>query len=395
MPAERLRVALVAGTLAQGGAEKQLVYMVRALVAADVDVRVYCLAEGEHYAAAVRSLVGGPVWIGRRAAPPVRLLALIRELQPFRPHVVQAGHFYVNLYVWAAAKVCGALSIGSIRGDGTIDVRGAGLWGRWLVRAPRMLIVNSHSARRYAVHQGVDPAAIRVIAGVLDASAVSPPGKTRPADGPAASIVAVSVASLIEAKRLDRFLGALAKARRSLPTLRGVIAGEGPERGRLEAMASTLGLGADGVCFAGHCADVPSLLASADLLVLTSDHEGCPNVLLEAMAAGLPVVTTPAGDAAMLVTDGATGFVVDFNDEDALAERIVRLARSPGLRACLGAAGRERALRDFRADALADRLLAAYRAGATRMGGTGRVAMLSQLALTGLEDHVDAEFGPR
>ena len=85
-----LRVAFVAGTLGQGGAEKQLVYIVRALMQAGVDVRVYSLTRGEHYEPALRSLGADMRWIGKRSSPASRLLSLVRDLRDFKPHVVQS-----------------------------------------------------------------------------------------------------------------------------------------------------------------------------------------------------------------------------------------------------------------------------------------------------------------
>jgi glycosyltransferase involved in cell wall biosynthesis len=318
----------------------------------------------------------------------LRLALLVRALWRFRPHVVQAAHFYVNLYAAAAAKACGALSIGSIRSDGVKDLRDAGFWGRWQLRSPRMLIVNSRAARLHAVRKGIEASAVHVIAGVLDAPTALE-GRVRQPHRPDGAVVAVAVASLIADKRLERFLGALANARRSVPGLRGMIAGNGPDRRRLESIAATLGLTPEAICFTGHYADVSAFLRSADMLILTSDHEGCPNAILEAMAVGLPVVTTPAGDAAWLVGDGVAGFVVDFDDVDGLAERMIRLAQAPELRVRLGAAGRERVLRDFCPDALAAQLFSAYRAGARRVG---RRVLLDYLDSAGLEDDVDAEL---
>jgi glycosyltransferase involved in cell wall biosynthesis len=389
MHAERLRVAIIAGTLAQGGAEKQLVYMARALVAAGVDVRVWCLARG-HYESALRELGIDPVWIGRRGAPPLRLAALVRALRPFRPHVVQAAHFYTNLYAALAAKPYGALSIGTMRSDGVKDLRDAGIWGRWLLRLPRVLVVNSRAARDHAILRGREPAAVHVIPSVLDAPTAARTRQPAAADG---AVVALSVAGLTADKRLDRFLRALAAARRALPRLRGVIAGDGPDRGRLEALAAALGLTPEGVRFVGHSTDVPALFTACDIFVLTSDHEGCPNALLEAMAAGLPVITTPAGDAGWLVQDGIGGFVVEFDDLDGLVERMLTLGRSPELRTQFGGAGRERVTRDFRSDALSVQMISAYRTGARRMRDTGRPGMAALLGSAGLEDHVDAESG--
>src|SRR5258706_15129835 len=131
-------------------------------------------------------------------------------------------------------------------------------------------------------------------------------------------------------------------ARQEVLDLKGILIGDGPERPRLEALANKLGLLPDGLLFLGRRNDVPALLAQASMLVLSSDHEGFPNVLLEAMAARLPVITTPAGDAGLVVQEGITGYVLPFDDIDAMAERMVRLAKSPDLRHTLGEAGRRR-----------------------------------------------------
>ena len=93
---DRLRVALIAGTLRQGGAEKQAVYMARALRDAGVDVRLYCLTRGEFHEARLRALGVPPRWVGRRGNPALRLLALAREFREFRPQIVQACHFFTT-----------------------------------------------------------------------------------------------------------------------------------------------------------------------------------------------------------------------------------------------------------------------------------------------------------
>lgn len=364
MPSDRLRVAFVAGTLAQGGAEKQLVYMAIALQQSGVDARVYCLRRGEHFESVLRNAGVDTVWVGQRTAPVLRLAALSHALGRFRPHIVQAAHFYANLYSTAAARLCGALAIGTVRGDAVIDLRENGAWGRWLLKAPPVLITNSETARRNAIAQGVRPAAVHVVANVLGGrDRPDRPGQLRDRSDDAVRVVAV--ASLIRAKRLDRFLAALAAARRDLPRLQGMIAGEGGERRRLEAQAAAHGLLPDGVRFLGRCADVASLLAGADMLVLTSDNEGFPNALLEAMEAGIPIVTTPAGDAGQVVVNGETGYVVDFEDGAAMAERIVRLGSDPELRARLGSAGRRRVRTVFGSERLGERLLDVYRVAAT------------------------------
>ena len=101
-------------------------------------------------------------------------------------------------------------------------------------------------------------------------------------------------------------------------------------------------------------------MRQADMLVLSSEHEGFPNVVLEAMAARLPVVATPAGDVKRVVSDGETGYVVPSDDVRAMAERMVRLATSATLRRELGNAGRVRVEQSYSFSALGGRLRSVY-----------------------------------
>ena len=117
-----------------------------------------------------------------------------------------------------------------------------------------------------------------------------------------------------------------------------------------------------GLQFLGRRQDVPVLLRRADVFLLTSEHEGFPNVLLEAMAARLPVVTTPAGDAGRLVKDGTTGYVVSFNDVQGMVQRVLQLAKSPPLRQRFGGAGRQQVEERYSYVGLPRCLLATYRA---------------------------------
>jgi glycosyltransferase involved in cell wall biosynthesis len=369
-----LRVALIAGTLTQGGAEKQLVYMTRALQRSGVDVRVYALTRGEFYDAALRASGIAPVWVGRLGSPPLRIAAIAAALRDFRPHVVQATHFYVNLYVSAVASLYGAVAIGAVRNDTLFDVAANGRWGSWLLRAPRALLVNSHAARRNAEALGVDPLAIHVLPNaisLLDFDAGAPSGE-RPMERPMRAhpqpLTVAAAGRLVPAKRFDRFLEALALARREIPELGGVLIGDGPERDALRTAAEAHGLLPDGVRFLGRRDDIPALLRGATMYALTSDHEGFPNVVMEAMAAGLPVITTPAGDAGVVVEDEVTGYVVPASDVGGMAERMVRLARSPELRRRFGDAGRRRVEEEYSFERLGERLLGAYRTMAERQG---------------------------
>jgi glycosyltransferase involved in cell wall biosynthesis len=364
-----LRVALVAGTLVQGGAEKQLVYMARALRAAGVDVRVYSLTRGEFYDGVLARLGLPPHWFGRSGNRFRRLIALTAALREFRPHIIQATHFYTNLYAALSALLCNSLAIGCCRNDVFSEVRDVKPLGGWSLRLPPALLVNSDAAKRNAQVLGVKPEKIQVVSNVIDLDAFD---RETELDGPTGHAeldqpkaegrrpVALAIGRLVEQKRFDRFLAALARARWAVPGLKGFLVGEGPGRAVLEERACALGPLPDHLAFLGHRRDVPALLRRADILVLSSGYEGFPNVVLEAMAARVPVITTPAGDAAAVVQDGVAGYVIPFEDEEGMAASIIRLAESPGLRSRLGEAGRVRAERDYSPDGLAERLLSIY-----------------------------------
>ena len=375
-PQDSLRVALLAGGLARGGAEKQLVYMARALREAGACVRVHTLGQGEFHEAALCDADLDPICVGRVANPALRLMTFTRALRRFRPHVVQAAHFYVNLYVALGSRLAGALAVGAVRSDVVLDLQTTGRWGGLLLRAPSALVTNSYAARETATRLGIRRAKIHVVPNVIETSAFDRAWRSRPGARNAGRVVVILVATLLREKRVDRFLDGLALARRSAPELSGVVVGDGPERVSLEAQARRLGLLPDGMEFRGSSDEVPRLMAEADMLALTSDHEGLPNVILEAMAARLPVVTTPAGDAGVIIEDGVSGFVVPFDSVAALADRLTRLARSPALRRELGEAGYERVTTRYACAGLADRLLAVYRVVAQQ---TGQLRVLDKL----------------
>src|SRR5262249_8281415 len=134
----------------------------------------------------------------------------------------------------------------------------------------------------------------------------------------------VCVGRLIPLKRVDMFLRALAAARSVEPTLRGTIVGHGPEETRLQQLATKLRRFPDALRFLGFGEDVIDILQQSSIFVFCSESEGTPNVIIEAMAASVPVITTPAGDAPDLVQQARAGYVVPFGNTDAMAEAMVR-----------------------------------------------------------------------
>ncbi|HEX4884748.1 MAG TPA: TIGR03088 family PEP-CTERM/XrtA system glycosyltransferase [Casimicrobiaceae bacterium] len=156
------------------------------------------------------------------------------------------------------------------------------------------------------------------------------------------------------ANLLRAFARALALRQSQAPRLRLVIAGDGPERARVEALVREAGL-EHSVWLTGERADVPDLLRGLDVFVLSSRGEGVSNTILEAMACGLPVVATRVGANADLVVDGTTGRIVPPSDSAALGDAIVAYADDPTLAKDHGRAGRQRAEQQFSLDRMVDR----------------------------------------
>jgi glycosyltransferase involved in cell wall biosynthesis len=141
-------------------------------------------------------------------------------------------------------------------------------------------------------------------------------------------------------------LGALAQLRSLERVWKAVLVGSGPDRGALEELASARGIAAR-VRFAGFHAEVSPFYAIADVLVLPSHSEGSSNVLLEAMAAGVPIVATTAGGNPEIVLDGQTGLLVRVGDLRGLAAAIALLLQERELVARLVDAAAARARREF------------------------------------------------
>jgi glycosyltransferase involved in cell wall biosynthesis len=183
---------------------------------------------------------------------------------------------------------------------------------------------------------GAAPARLRLLRNFVDTDYFTP--APRPENGP---VKIAAVGRLTEQKRFDRFLRVIARIDRIESPVKAMIAGDGPLREQLERQAAELGLLGRVVEFKGKTADTREVYREADLLALTSDWEGTPNVALEAMASGLPVSATSVGDAPEIIEDGVSGLLAAPEDEDKMAGNLLTLIRDARLRAAFGSRARE------------------------------------------------------
>lgn len=158
----------------------------------------------------------------------------------------------------------------------------------------------------------------------------------------AGSLVILQVARLDYLKDHGTAIRTIDRVLQKCPRARLVLVGDGPEEPQIRELVRQRGLEPH-VQFLGLRTDVARLLQAADIFLLTSISEGIPLTLIEAMAAGIPIVATRVGGIGEVVADGSTGLLAPSGDHSSLAEQILRLSENAALRRELGAEGRERA----------------------------------------------------
>jgi L-malate glycosyltransferase len=278
----------------------------------------------------------------------LRIASIVRAT---RPHVVH----------WHAARAHALGAMAALMAPGPrrvlsrrVDFRVRGSAGSRLLYALPIdaIAAISGGVRDALLASGVPARRIEVIPSGIDLAPFDEPfdrAAARRALGLAPDdVLAIQVAALAPHKSQTTLLRAAALLRDRSPRLHVWIAGEGELRDALLSEHRALHLD-DRVRFLGFRDDVTALLRAADLFVLSSYLEGLGTSILDAMAAGLPVVATQVGGIPEAVRDGETGFLVPPRNPAALAEAMARLAGDAALRGALGGRGRE-AVREFGAD---------------------------------------------
>jgi glycosyltransferase involved in cell wall biosynthesis len=249
-----------------------------------------------------------------------------------------------------------------------LGVRGA-LYRRldlWLMRRFDHLIAVSHATRNEMVAAGVPPYLISVIHNAIDTEEWAPrsirPTLREELGIPQDSLVLGYVGRIMPEKDLDTWLRAAAVVGRQYPEAQFVLVGEGRDAStldQLQRLATDLGI-AERVHFPGYRARLLPVYAAFDLFVLTSRREGLPNSILEAMAMGLPVVTTDVAGTKELVLHEQTGYILPQGDVTGLAQAMATLTGSAQLRQAMGLAGRKRVEHEFSFPGRLQRIEALY-----------------------------------
>jgi glycosyltransferase involved in cell wall biosynthesis len=367
-PSDIARVAFVITGLDVGGAEKCLTQLALHLDRRQFAPEVYSLQARPTVARAslVDQLEAGGIPIhfldATSAWSAPRAIAQLRgHFRRQRPHVVQSFLYHANVVAILAARLAAIPQVftGLRVADPNPYRRQV---ERWLYRFAALNACVSSSVAEVYVRSGFAllqnaseighdqlwQRRLLVIPNAIDVAAYD---DAQPADLSfcgcgAERRVILFVGRLDRQKGLDWLLTCLPDLLAQLPNFELVLAGDGPQRDALMRQAVQLAV-ADRVHFLGWRQDIPQVLKRADLLVLPSRYEGMPNVLLEALAAGVPIVATRAEGTQEVLGDLAESCLVDFGRSHDLITKVVQAATDSTLRGTLVAAGKERMRRDF------------------------------------------------
>ena len=230
------------------------------------------------------------------------------------------------------------------------------------------VLCNGHAVRDHVIGRRRLPQPVSVIPNGVDADTFRPlpqlRGRERARFGLSDEhFVFGTIGNIRPVKNIPLLLRAFARVVAIAPRARLLCVGGGPQLGDMQALASSLGL-ADRVVFTGQVNDVRPPLAAMDAFALSSRHEGNPNVVLQAMATALPVVSTSVGEVPFVIEEGRSGLLIAPDDESALAGALGGLVSDPKRCRTLGDAARRRVIESFSATQMIARYAAFMRAAA-------------------------------
>lgn len=358
----RLRILHTESSLGWGGQEIRVLTEARALARRGHELTLAAPAESRIFEATRRYGVEGlAIPIGRKS-----LQGLFAMTGLLRDREFDVVNTHSSTDSWLAALACLVLR----RAPPIVRTRHISaplrrnFSTRWLYRSATERIVTTGEKLRLQVIEeaGVDPSRVVSIPTGIDLERFRPgeAGAAKSALGLPPEAFVIGIVATLRSWKGHRYLFE-AFAKRADAGSRLVVVGDGPQREALEALARELAV-AGRVTFAGNREDVAPWLRAFDLFCLPSyANEGVPQALMQAMATGLAVVTTPVGSIAEIVEDGVSGLLVPPENADALREAIDALAGHPARRRALAQHARETALQRFGEDRMAEAMQEVFR----------------------------------
>jgi glycosyltransferase involved in cell wall biosynthesis len=358
------RILLIIPTLDRCGAEKQLTLLACGLPRDRFDVHVCVLTRDGPLRAALDQAGIAVTLIGKSwKIDPVAYWRLYRTIRRLQPDLVHTWLFAANAYGRQAARQAGVPHV--LAGERCVDP-----WKRWhelaidryLARRTERLVTNSQGVVEFYRRQGLPASKFVVIPNAVQPAGPSPITRGQllaELELPPETRLIGAVNRLWPQKRVKDLIWAADLLKVARDDAHLLIIGDGPQRWRLQRYRDQVEIG-DRVHFLGERSDVSQLMPHFDCLWLGSQYEGQSNAVLEAMAAGVPVVATDIAGNRELVVHGQTGFLVPVGDRAGFARWTHRLLEDADLAHRCGSAAAERVRDEFSVEKMIQRHIALY-----------------------------------
>lgn len=344
-----INICYIIGQLNRAGAERQLYQLVKGIDRQTFNPVVISLSQGGHWGGEIRKLNIPVIEIERRKNRETkRLVTVFRLLRKLRPDIVHTYLFSGNTYGRVAAILAGTPAIiASERNEpklGKDKSISMVLIDRLLALFSAGIICNSrkafsHLTQQYARKVFFVPNGIDCVPG-----AEVPQRRSRRSAAPK---IIGTIGRLWPQKNHRLFLDVAKEIiKTEKRAVEFLLVGDGPLRDELQTYCRSLGIEQQ-VRFTGERADIPGLLQSMDIFVMTSLYEGMSNTIMEAMLSGLPVVATDVGGNSELVVNNETGYLVPLKDTGAMAAAVLNLIHDGEKREKMGESGRKRIVSEF------------------------------------------------
>lgn len=263
--------------------------------------------------------------------------------------IVQTHDFYTNVFGMFAATLAGVkLKIASKRETGSMRSKAQKIVEKLAFSRANAIVANAEAVKNYLVNEGISADKINVVYNGLDLERLTPKETNREKicdelglpNNEKARFITLVANLRHTVKNQPLFLKAAQKVLEKYPNSHFVLAGEGELRESLESLAKDLQI-EENTHFIGRCTKIPELLSISFACTLTSFNEGFSNSILEYMAAGKPVVATKVGGASEAIIEGETGFLIESDDVESLAEKLTWLLDNEEKADEMGKKGRE------------------------------------------------------
>ena len=298
-----------------------------------------------------------------------QLQKCVRFLKQNKIEIVHTHDFYTNVFGISAALLAGVpLKIASKRETAGMRSKLQKTVEKRIFKTADAIVVNAEAVKNYLTDEGISPEKIEVIYNGIDLERLIPQETNRQkicAELNLPNEENIKFITLVanlrhEVKNQLMFLRVAQRLHEKLPDAHFVLAGEGELKNDLETLAKDFGI-AEKTHFIGRCTKIPELLSVSYAGVLTSRAEGFSNSILEYMAAKLPVVATNVGGASEVVIEGETGFLVESNDDEAMANSLTELLQNSEKAKKMGELGRKTIEENFSCTAQLKNVLEFYR----------------------------------